>query len=59
MHTYDYIVLALVALMLAAAFATSPEGAPTIDRQWAPADIHLSGIYRSTAMLPEEHFPPH
>jgi hypothetical protein len=59
MHKYDYILLALAALTLAAAFFASPEGSAEGTPQWAPADIHLSGIYRSTAMLPEEDFPPY
>ena len=60
MHKYDYVLLALAALILAASFVmASPEGLATEQRRWAPADIHLSGIHRSTAMLPDEDFPPH
>ena len=59
MHKYDYILLALVALMLAVGFMISPGGSASGDRQWAPADIHLSGVFRNIALLPEEHFPPH
>jgi hypothetical protein len=59
MYKYDYILLALAALILAAAFVASPEGSATTERQWAPADIHLSGIHRSTAMLPDENLPAH
>ena len=59
MHTYDYALLALAALILAAAFIASPEGKATTERQWAPADVHFAGVHRGTAMLPEEDFPPH
>ena len=61
MHKYDYALLALAALILAAAFVmASSEGSASGDRQWAPAEgIHLSGIHRSIAVLPDEHFPPH
>ena len=58
MHNYDYIVLALAALILAAAFLNSPEGSAMPERQWAPADLHFSGVHRSTAMLPDDDFPP-
>jgi hypothetical protein len=61
MHKYDYALLALAALILAAAFVIfTPEGSSTGTRHWAPADgIHLSGIHRSTGILPDEDFPPH
>jgi hypothetical protein len=58
-HKCEYALLALAALILAAAFVASPEGSAATERQWAPADIHLSGVYRNTAMLAEENFPPH
>jgi len=59
MHRYDYVLLALAALILAAAFFASPEGPAAMNPQWAPAGIHLPGGYRSTAMLPDEDFPPY
>ena len=58
MYRYDYVLLALAALVLAAAFLVSPKGSAG-RLQWAPAEIHLSGIHRNTAMLPEEDFPAH
>jgi hypothetical protein len=58
MHKCDYVLLALAALTLELAFTASPDSAST-KPQWAPAEIHLSGVHRSTAMLPEEDFPPY
>jgi hypothetical protein len=60
-HRYDYALLALAALILAVAFLiVSPEGSATGTPQWAAADgIHLSGISRSTAILPDDDFPAH
>jgi hypothetical protein len=59
MHKYDYILLALAALTLAPAFMTSPEGAATMDRLRAPADMHFSRVERNTAMVPDDDFPAH
>jgi len=55
----DYILLALAALTLAPAFMTSPEGAATMDRLRAPADMHFSRVERNTAMVPDDDFPAH
>lgn len=60
MSKYDCVLLAFAAFVLAIAFAIAPEGSASSHRQWAStASIHLSGISRNSALLPDEDFPPH
>jgi len=61
MHRYEYAVLALAALILAAVFVVSPEGSATQNPQEVPAnDIYFLSSQRSAAAaLPDEDFAPH
>ena len=62
MRTYEFAVLALAALILAAAFAITfpPEGSATVKREWSPAfTLHFAGVHRNAPNLLDDDFPPH
>ncbi len=58
MHTHDYVLLALAALIVAAAFALLPDAAATSEPMRA-YQIDISGLNRNAVYLPEEDFPAH
>ncbi len=58
MHTHDYVLLALAALIIAAAFALLSESGAT-GESIQPYQMDLSGLNRNAGYLPEEEFPAH
>lgn len=58
MHTLDYRLLALAALLIAAAFALLPDQAATGESAQR-YQIDISGLNRNAGYLPEEEFPAH
>ena len=58
MHTHDYVLLALAALILAGAFALLPNSTATGDPIQS-YQIDISGLNRNATYLPEEEFPAH
>jgi hypothetical protein len=60
MNKFDYALLALATLILAAAFVISPEGSATSNPHGEPAnDMYFLSTHRSAAILPDEEFPPY
>jgi len=61
MKPYDYVLLVLAALVLAAARIGAPHtgATATANGMWAPYGIDLSALTRNAGHLPEEEFPAH
>ena len=58
MQTHDYLLLAVAALIIAAAFAFSPNSVAT-GNSIQHYRIDLSGLGRNSGYVPEEEIPAH